>query len=56
MKNTEEKKNTVTLSSLRAALLNWYPFPGGERALLLGRNTEALLPLRSLRSGLRPGL
>ncbi len=45
MKNTSERKNTVTLSPLRAALLNWYPFPGGARALLLGRNTEPLLPL-----------
>ncbi len=30
---------------LRTALINWYPFPEGERALLLGENVEPLLPL-----------
>ena len=30
---------------LRSALLNWYPFPGGERALLLGEKTKPLRPL-----------
>ena len=31
--------------ALRAAVLNWYPFPEGERALLIGSNTNALIPL-----------
>ena len=38
MKKTERRH-------LRAALLNWYPFRGGERALLLGADAGALLPL-----------
>ena len=35
-------KDNTDLSGLRAALLNWYPFPGGKRALLLGANTGPL--------------
>ncbi len=33
------------ITSLRAGLLNWYPFPGGDRALLVGTDTEPLRPL-----------
>ena len=41
-----EKQRTETgLSQLRTALLNWYPFTPGSRALLLGANTAPLLPL-----------
>ena len=32
---------------LRRALLAWYPFPGGERALLAGANAEPMRPLLS---------
>ena len=39
----EEKSEK--LRGLRAALLNWYLFPGGDRALLLGEDTAPLLPL-----------
>ena len=39
------ERDQVSLTGLRAALLNWYPFPGGERALLVGQNVEPLLPL-----------
>ena len=34
-----------SVRALRASLLCWYPFPAGERALLIGEDTEALLPL-----------
>ena len=30
---------------LRSALLNWYPFAPGNRALLAGENTQPLMPL-----------
>ena len=33
------------LQNLRSALLNWYPFSAGARALLLGDHTEPLAPL-----------
>ena len=45
MTQTLQNEKAEPLSGLRAALLNWYPFPGGERALVIGRNTEPLLPL-----------
>ena len=45
MTNNREEKQNSRLRSLRSALLNWYPFPGGGRALLLGENTEPLRPL-----------
>ncbi len=37
--------NQPKIRRLRTALINWYPFPGGERALVLGENVEPLVPL-----------
>ena len=37
--------NLISVRSLRAALVNWYPFPGGARALVLGKNTGPLVPV-----------
>ena len=45
MKGSENGNRNDGLRRLRPALLNWYPFPGGDRALVLGDNTEPLLPL-----------
>ena len=36
---------TATIHNLQSAKLNWYPFPGGEQALLLGQDPD---PLRKL--------
>ena len=48
--NSNENKakkthDSIAKADLRMALLNWYPFPGGERALLLGQNVEPLMTL-----------
>ena len=40
MNQISEKENTI--DSLRSALLNWYPFTRGERALLIGYDTEVI--------------
>ncbi len=45
MPASETDGNRLTVPELRASLLNWYPFPDGTRALLLGNHTEALRPL-----------
>ena len=37
--------NQPKIRRLRTALINWYPFPQGERALVLGENVEPLVPL-----------
>ena len=43
MKQEEnEQKNSSSKSMLRTALLNWYPFQNGKRALLVGSNTRPL--------------
>lgn len=39
------ESSTEAIQNLKEALINWYPFPDGERALLLGQNNE---PLRVL--------
>ena len=41
----ETPKQNTAFGHLRAALLNWYPFADGARALLLGDDTVPLLPL-----------
>ena len=45
MANNKELKKDIRLQNLRSALLNWYPFSGGSRALLLGENTAPVMPL-----------
>ena len=43
MKQEENgQKNSSSKSMLRTALLNWYPFQNGKRALLVGSNTRPL--------------
>ena len=41
----EKQKKNTGFAHLRSALLNWYPFVDGARALLLGDDTVPLLPL-----------
>ena len=45
MMEQNDSMNQLKLRRLRTALINWYPFPRGERALVLGENVEPLVPL-----------
>ncbi len=42
MKQEKSKKNNSQVLKLREAILNWYPFQDGKRALLLGCSIEPL--------------